>query len=101
MKKTLVMAVIGFALIIGAPSDSARAGDGWSVYPGPIDREPAPGTGRSLDGVRNGTNREERDRHGGPGEIYLSRRGVPSYYVPFSRCGGLSCEARGRAAFDW
>jgi hypothetical protein len=101
MKKTLVMAVIGYALVAGVPLDSARAGDGWSVYPGPIDREPAPGTGRSLDGVRNGTNREERDRHGGPGEIYLSRRGVPSYYVPFIRCGGLSCQTGGRATFEW
>jgi hypothetical protein len=51
------------------------------VYPGvvapayvfPPAREAAPGTGWALDGVRNGTTREERDRHGGP-EIDLTGR---------------------------
>jgi hypothetical protein len=42
-------------------------------YPFPPAREAAPGTSRMLDGVRNGTTREERDRHGGP-EIDLTGR---------------------------
>jgi hypothetical protein len=42
-------------------------------YPFPPAREAAPGTSRALDGVRNGTTREERDRHGGP-EIDLTGR---------------------------
>jgi hypothetical protein len=53
------------------------------IYPGfvappyayPRAREAAPGTRRALDGVRNGTTREERDRHGGP-EIDLTGRPV-------------------------
>ncbi|MBV9970221.1 MAG: hypothetical protein JO228_09575 [Xanthobacteraceae bacterium] len=42
-------------------------------YAFPPAREAAPGTARALDGVRNGTTREERDRHGGP-EIDLTGR---------------------------
>jgi hypothetical protein len=53
------------------------------IYPGvvappyafPPAREAAPGTSRALDGVRNGTTREERDRHGGP-EIDLTGRPI-------------------------
>lgn len=53
------------------------------LYPGivappyafPPTREPAPRTGWALDGIRNGTTREERDRHGGP-EIDLTGRPV-------------------------
>jgi hypothetical protein len=44
-----------------------------SPYAFPPAREAAPGTSRALDGVRNGTTREERDRHGGP-EIDLTGR---------------------------
>jgi hypothetical protein len=44
-------------------------------YAFPRAREAAPGTSRALDGVRNGTTREERDRHGGP-EIDLTGRPV-------------------------
>jgi hypothetical protein len=46
---------------------------GVAPYPFPPAREAAPGTSRMLDGVRNGTTREERDRHGGP-EIDLTGR---------------------------
>jgi hypothetical protein len=54
---------------------------GVHLYPGimappyafPPAREAASGTGRALEGVRNGTTREERDRHGGP-EIDLTGR---------------------------
>jgi hypothetical protein len=54
-----------------------------SLYPGivappyafPLAREAAPRTGWALDGVRNGTTREERDRHGGP-EIDLTGRPI-------------------------
>jgi hypothetical protein len=42
-------------------------------YAFPPAREAASGTGRALEGVRNGTTREERDRHGGP-EIDLTGR---------------------------
>ena|SRR5271165_4502671 len=53
------------------------------LYPGivappyafPPAREAAPRTGWALDGVRNGTTREERDRHGGP-EIDLTGRPI-------------------------
>ena len=44
-------------------------------YAFPPTREPAPRTGWALDGIRNGTTREERDRHGGP-EIDLTGRPV-------------------------
>jgi hypothetical protein len=44
-------------------------------YAFPRAREAAPRTARALDGVRNGTTREERDRHGGP-EIDLTGRPV-------------------------
>jgi hypothetical protein len=91
------VAVIAFALVGIAVGQPARSGE-LIVAPGviasqviarrviapgivrpgyafPRARQPAPGTDRALDGVRNGTNREERDRHGGP-EIDLSGRPV-------------------------
>ena len=63
------------------PYPGAYLGGNPGPYPGfaappyafPPAREAAPGTARALDGVRNGTTREERDRHGGP-EIDLTGR---------------------------
>jgi hypothetical protein len=50
-------------------------GFGAPPYGFPRAREAAPRTARALDGVRNGTTREERDRRGGP-EIDLTGRPV-------------------------
>jgi hypothetical protein len=54
-----------------------------TVVPYAIARPPASLTIPSLDGVRNGTTREERDIHGGPGEIYITGR--PSFRGPMRR----------------
>jgi hypothetical protein len=45
------------------------SGFGAPPYACPRAREAAPGTGRAFDGVRNGTTREERDRHAAPRSI--------------------------------
>jgi hypothetical protein len=90
MRILSVMAVSAISAISAAvPSQAAELLLGPGAYPGvypgpypgivappyafPPAREAAPGTGRILDGVRNGTTREERDRHGGP-EIDLTER---------------------------
>jgi len=80
MRSMFVMTVAAVSVITASGSAPARAGDfimaPGLVFPGylfPPAREPAPGTARALDGVRNGTNRYERERHGGP-EIDLSGR---------------------------
>ena len=54
-----------------------------AAYPGVTVRRPVPLTIPSLDGVRNGTTRQERDIHGGPGEIYIT--GWPSFRGPMLR----------------
>ena len=84
-----VIAIVAGLVIAAMPAIAASfliLGPGVypGVYPGPIRaspppyafppaREAAPRTARALDGVRNGTTREERDRHGGP-EIDLTGR---------------------------
>jgi hypothetical protein len=86
-----IMSVIAISAVsvISMPAHAAELFLGPGAYPGiyggiypgivappyafPPAREAAPGTGRALDGVRNGTTREERDRHGGP-EIDLTGR---------------------------
>jgi hypothetical protein len=82
-----IVAIVAFSLAGLAACLPARGADiivtpGYTSRGGvlpesafPRARQPAPGTGRALDGVRNGTTREERDRHGGP-EIDLSGRPV-------------------------
>ena len=88
---TIAISAVGLisaGLISAAmPAQAAELFVDRGVYPGiyypgivapyafPPAREAAPGTGRALDGVRNGTTREERDRHGGP-EIDLTGRPV-------------------------
>ena len=88
MRIMSVIAISAGLLVWAAmPGDAAELflGPGayrW-VYPGagappyafPPAREAAPRTGWALDGVRNGTTREERDRHGGP-EIDLTGRPI-------------------------
>jgi hypothetical protein len=79
MKNPLVMAIAAVALIAGANPASAQAGTppsqtGDAPITDPIARQPAPRTGQSLDGVRNGTTKEERDRHGSLDEIDPSVR---------------------------
>jgi hypothetical protein len=83
----LVVAIAALAFAADVSSASAQAGDapspaGEFASPSPIDRQPAPRTSQSLDGVRNGTTREERDRHGGPGEIDLPGRPGRTGQVP-------------------
>src|ERR1700722_7854866 len=78
-----IMSVIAISAVsvisAAAPTYAAEALPGLypgimaAPYPFPPAREAAPGTSRMLDGVRNGTTREERDRHGGP-EIDLTGR---------------------------
>ena len=92
MRMMSVIAIVAVSLVSAAmPAHAADLllGPGGypGVYPGlypgiaappyafPPAREPAPRTGWALDGVRNGTTREERDRHGGP-EIDLTGRPV-------------------------
>ncbi len=87
MQTPSVVALLALPLLGLAAAPPARAADiivtpgyitpgaGLPDYAYPPARQPAPGTSRALDGVRNGTNREERDRHGGP-EIDLSGRPV-------------------------
>jgi hypothetical protein len=82
------MSVISIVVAVSVISMPALAGElllnpRSYYYPGfvpppyafPPAREAAPRIGRALDGVRNGTTREERDRHGGP-EIDLTGRPV-------------------------
>ena len=89
--RIMSMIAISAVLLVWAamPADAAELflGPGAGVYPGfypgivsppyafPPAREAAPRTGWALDGVRNGTTREERDRHGGP-EIDLTGRPI-------------------------
>jgi hypothetical protein len=54
-----------------------------AAHPRVTVRRPVPLTIPSLDGVRNGTTRHERDIHGGPGEIYIT--GWPSFRGPMLR----------------
>jgi hypothetical protein len=89
MRIMVVIAISAVSSISAAmPAHAAELFVDRGVYPGtyypgvaappyayPPAREAAPGTGRALDGVRNGTTREERDRHGGP-EIDLTGRPV-------------------------
>jgi hypothetical protein len=87
-----IMSVIAIAsavsvILAAMPAPAAELFLNPGVYPGiypgfvappyafPPAREAAPGTSRALDGVRNGTTREERDRHGGP-EIDLTGRPI-------------------------
>jgi hypothetical protein len=76
MKYLLVMSVAGLATISGAFSASCQTREVVIVFPqfvlpNSVIRQPAAGTIRSIDGVRNGTTKEERDLRGGPGDIYL------------------------------
>jgi hypothetical protein len=90
MRITSVIAIAAVSVIwAAAPTRAAELLLGPGAYPGiypglypgivappyafPPAREAAPRTGWALDGVRNGTTREERDRHGGP-EIDLAGR---------------------------
>jgi hypothetical protein len=86
MRIMSVIAVSAISVISAAvPTHAAELLVGPGAYPGiypgvvappyafPPAREAAPRTGWALDGVRNGTTREERDRHGGP-EIDLTGR---------------------------
>jgi hypothetical protein len=89
MRIMSLIAIVAVSLISAAmPAHAAELSLGPGAYPGiypgypgiaappyafPPAREAAPGTGWALDGVRNGTTREERDRHGGP-EIDLTGR---------------------------
>jgi hypothetical protein len=88
MRIMSVVAIATVSLILAAmPARAAELFLYPGVYPGfypgfvappyafPPAREAAPGTSRALDGVRNGTTREERDRHGGP-EIDLTGRPI-------------------------
>jgi hypothetical protein len=86
MRMMSVIAISAVSLAWAAmPGNAAELflGPGPGVYPGivappyafPPAREAAPRTGWALDGVRNGTTREERDRHGGP-EIDLTGRPI-------------------------
>jgi hypothetical protein len=89
MKHALMIAV---AVVVSAPAmNPAHAQTRVIVVPnaaypgaaGVIVRRPVPLTIPSLDGVRNGTTRYERDIHGGPGEIYIT--GWPSFRGPMIR----------------
>jgi hypothetical protein len=94
MRYALVMAVAAVAIAAGTVAASAQTrgrvivvpnvvyGDAI-IYPDVIVRRPVPLTIPALDGVRNGTTREERDIHGGPGEIYIP--GWPSFRGPMLR----------------
>jgi hypothetical protein len=91
MRIMLVVTIAAVSVILAAMP--AHAGELFlnpgaypGIYPGysgivappyafPRAREAAPGTSRALDGVRNGTTREERERHGGP-EIDLTGRPI-------------------------
>jgi hypothetical protein len=90
MRIMWVIAISAVSVVSAAiPTHAAELllGPGGYVYPGlypgivappyafPPAREAAPRTGWALDGVRNGTTREERDRHGGP-EIDLTGRPI-------------------------
>jgi hypothetical protein len=90
MRMMSVIATFAASLAWAAmPGNAAELflGPGPGVYPGLYPgfvappyafrpaREAAPRTGWALDGVRNGTTREERDRHGGP-EIDLTGRPI-------------------------
>jgi hypothetical protein len=86
-----IMSVIAISAVLlgwaAMPASAAELFLGPGAYPGvypgivappyafPPTREAAPRTGWALDGVRNGTTREERDRHGGP-EIDLTGRPI-------------------------
>jgi hypothetical protein len=86
MKHALMIAVV---VVASAPAVDAVHAQARvivvpnAVYPGVVVRRPAPLTIPSLDGVRNGTTRQERDIHGGPGEIYIT--GWPSFRGPMLR----------------
>jgi hypothetical protein len=88
MRIMSVIAISAVSVILAAvPMHAAELLLGPGAYPGvytgivappyafPPAREAAPRTGWALDGVRNGTTREERDRHGGP-EIDLTGRPI-------------------------
>jgi hypothetical protein len=94
MRYALMMAVAAAAITAGASGASAQTRGSVVVvpnvvyrdvivYPDVIVRRPVPLTIPALDGVRNGTTREERDIHGGPGEIYIT--GWPSFRGPMLR----------------
>ncbi len=88
MRIMSVIAIFTVLLVWAAvPGGAAELVLGPGAYPGvypgivappyafPPAREAAPRTGWALDGVRNGTTREERDRHGGP-DIDLTGRPI-------------------------
>jgi hypothetical protein len=74
MKCSLVIAAIAVAAALGANPVSARPRGTLIILPDLPRHHLTPWIIRSLDGVRNGTTRYERDQHGGLGGVDLSGR---------------------------
>jgi hypothetical protein len=74
MRRSLTVAVIALAVAFGPSPVSAQTRGTLIIFPDVPRRHLTPWIIRSLDGVRNGTTRYERDQHGGLGGVDLSGR---------------------------